>query len=185
MGYDKALELAWKEIEGLADESRLSVKLLSDTYEIQIPSRSIVSVSCNVPAKEHISIILLHYVIRRFHLKALPEPTGEWVDFNQLEGGEGYYPAFKKRTIDQLIRKFGDDPGGLLRAGERFPSKRSATGDAGVIFYPLEYVPIMLTIWKADEEFGSDANIVFDKDISAIFCTEDIVVLTEFLTHQL
>jgi len=38
---------------------------------------------------------------------------------------------------------------------------------------------------KADEEFGPDANILFDKNISGIFCTEDIVVLTELIVHLL
>jgi len=32
---------------------------------------------------------------------------------------------------------------------------------------------------RGDEEFGPEANILFDKSITDIFCTEDIVVLSE------
>ena len=35
----------------------------------------------------------------------------------------------------------------------------------------------MILIWRADEEFGPEANMLFDESIKRIFCTEDIVVL--------
>ena len=53
----------------------------------------------------------------------------------------------------------------------------------GIIIHPIQEVSILITISKADEEFGPDANILFDKNISDIFCTEDIVVLTEMVAH--
>ncbi len=185
MGYQKALELAWEDIRAISDQKRLSVDLLSDTYEIDVDSKTIHSLSCNIPAKEAESIILLHYIAKKIRLKGIPEPSGQWIDFNQLEGGEGYFPAFKKRTIDRIRKKFGQAPEGLLTASERFKSGKGTSGDVGIVFYPLENVPIMISIWKADEEFGPEVNIVFDRDIPAIFCTEDIVVLTELLVHRL
>ena len=64
-------------------------------YTIDLDKRTILSDSCNVPAKEYVAIILLHYLARKTLLKGLPPPTGEWIDFKELDGGEGYYPAFK------------------------------------------------------------------------------------------
>ena len=46
-------------------------------------------------------------------------------------------------------------------------------------------VPILVTIWKADEEFKAEANLLFDRSIRGIFCTEDIVVLAELVARAL
>jgi len=185
MGYTEALEKAWSEILSLTEEKRFSVKLLADEYDINSEDKKILSVSCNVPAKDYTSIILLHYLIQKAKLKTLPGPTGSWIDFRQLEGGAGYYPAFKKRTIDVILRKYGSRPETLLDAANRFCAKKVQIGDLGLVIEPLERVPFLITISKGDEEFTPDANILFDESATKIFCTEDLVVLTEIIVHSL
>lgn len=184
MSYAAAIEKAWADVSQ-SSQKTFSIKLLSDTYEIDIVRKQVLSASCNVPAKDYVTIILLHYLAQKLALKTLPAPAGEWIDFNQLEGGEAYYPTFRKRTIDRVIKKYGQKPEELLKAAQRFQSKKGPVGDVSVIIYPFEEVGILMKMSKADEEFGPDANILFDKNISKIFCTEDIVVLTEILVHQL
>ena len=43
----------------------------------------------------------------------------------------------------------------------------------------------MIKVSRADEEFGADAAILYDRSIERIFCVEDIVVLTEIVVHAL
>ena len=185
MAYAQALEKAWDDVLNSAGERNFSVKLLSDVYDIDVNKKQILSESCNIPAKEHISIIILHYLIQKLKTGIVPAPGGEWIDFNQLEGGDGYYPAFKKRTIDRILKKYGKRPDGLLKAAGRFPASRVDIGDVGIVISTFENVPILITMSKGDEEFEPAANIVFDKTISQIMCTEDIIVLTEFIVHSL
>ena len=185
MGYQPALEKAWNDLSAATDKKNLSVPFLSDTYDVDIGSRQVLSTSCNIPAKDYVAIILLHYLTQKIAFKKLPEPAGEWIDFTRLEGGEAYYPIFRKRTIDQIIAKFGDSPGELAVSAARFPTKPAAFGEAGVVIYPFEEIGILITLWKGDEEFGPDGNILYDRNIPKIFCTEDIVVLTEIIVHKL
>ena len=186
MGYQQALEKAWDAFSGLPHKGEsASVMLLSDTYTINFKTNTILSDSCNVPAKEHVSIILLHYLANKLGPKALPPLTGEWIDFNEIEGGEGYYPAFKKRAIDRVVKKYGSNPDSIKAALDRMPAEIADKGDVGIIIHPLKEVSILITLSKADEEFGPDANILFDKNISKIFCMEDVVVLTEMVVHLL
>ncbi len=185
MSYQQAVEKAWQDVRGLTSKERFSVKFLSDTYDIDLGSKLIMSASCNVPAKDHVAIILLHYLARKLTFGRLPEQSGEWIDFNQLEGGEGYYPTFKKRTIDHVVSKYGSDPEALVKAAERIPAKRADLGDVSVVIYPFEEVGILVKMSKADEEFAPSANILFDRNISRVFCTEDIVVIAEMIAHQL
>lgn len=186
MGYQQALEKAWNAADNLPKGGKpVAIKFLSDTYTVDLTKRTIFSDSCNVPAKDYVAILLLHYLARKLGTKPMLRLTGEWVDFNALEGGEGYYPAFKKRTIDRLVKKYGANPDSIKSAVVRMPGEEAPKGAAGIVIHPFSEVSILITMSKADEEFGPDANILFDKNISDIFCTEDIVVLTEMIVHQL
>lgn len=185
MGYQQALEIAWDDIAELAGLDTLTVRFLADEYAVDTGSRSVLSLSCNTPAKDYASIIILHYLIRKLRLKELPEPAGEWIDFKELEGGEAYYPTFKKRTIDRVARKFGLDHAAFLASAGRYPSRKASVGDTCAVIETFKYVPVLIALYKADDEFGPGANILFDKDIGAIFVTEDVVVLTEILVHSL
>jgi len=185
MSYVQALDKAWNEVAALTAEKRFSIKLLSDIYEIDLDRKIAMSSSCNAPAKDHTTIILLHYLAQKLTFKTLPEPAGEWIDFNQLVGGEGYYPTFKKRTIDHVVKKYGRNPEDLLRVTQRMPAKVANFGDVSVIIYPFVEVGILIKISKGDSEFGPDASILYDRNIARIFCTEDVVVLTEIIVHQL
>lgn len=168
MGYGQALAGAWGSIGRLKVKGRFEVKLLSNIYTIDTGTSSITPEPTKAPPKEYTSIILLHYLARSLSAEKLPEPTGEWIDFRQINGAEGYYPAYRKRTIECLIKKHG-------RLAE----------DIKRIVRVLEGVDFMIKVSRADEEFGADAAILYDRSIEKIFCVEDIVVLTEMVVHSL
>lgn len=179
MGYEVALAKAWLELENLNREAKGSVRFLADEYEVDLENKRVLSFGCNVPAKDHIGILVLHYLIQK--LKGISPVTGEWISFHQLPGGQGYYPAFKKRVIAPIVRKYGANPEALFELTERFRAKRVQLADISVVVNALDSVPVLITFSRADEEFGAEANVLFDKNIEDIFCTEDIVVLAEFI----
>lgn len=183
MVYADAFVKAWSELEKITKDKNHSVRFLSDEYSIDLKRRSILSVSCNTPAKDYLSLLILHYLIKR--LGALPSVAGEWISFKQLEGGEGYYPSFKKRVIDTIVRKYKDNPQSLLELVERFKAKKTQLADISIALEPFTGVPLLINFWRGDDEFGPDANVLFDKSISEIYCTEDIVVLAELLAHSI
>ncbi|MCQ9208040.1 MAG: DUF3786 domain-containing protein [Omnitrophica bacterium] len=182
MKYVAAISKAWSELEQSDSQRKYSLRFLADTYSIDSENKSVFSASCGVPAKPYYSILLLHYLVRK--LKGLPRIKGEWVSFKEL-GGEVYYPTFKKRVIDTIVRKYQDKPEALLQLSERFPAKRAQLAEVSIVIEVLERVPILISFWRADEEFGAQANVLFDQSISQIFCTEDIVVLAEILAHSI
>ena len=182
MGYEVALSKAWLELENFTKVKAISIKFLADEYSIDLENKRVLSLSCNVPAKEYVSILILHYLIKK--LKGLPLTTGEWIEFRQLEGGLGYYPTFKKRVIGTITRKYGSKPDELLKLTERFDAHRVELADISIVVEVLENVPILIELWKGDDEFGPEVNVLYDKSIKDIFCTEDIVVLSEVLAHS-
>lgn len=183
MKYNTALLKAWLGLENATQDKKHSLLFLTDEYSVDLAGKSILSLSCNVPAKPYLSILILHYIMKR--LNGLPELTGEWISFKQLSGGEGYYPAFKKRVIETIVQKYKDTPDTLLKLVERFKAKTTQTADFSLVLDTFDNVPILINFWKGDEEFGPEANVLFDKSITGIFCTEDIVVLSEIVAHSI
>lgn len=183
MGYEVAINKAWEELAGLGLIENASVKFLADEYSIDFKARKLVSFACNVPVKDFPSILILHYLIQK--LKGLPKLTSEWLTFRELSGIEGYFSAFKKRSIDPVIRKYGSNPSGIFAALERLPAKKVNAADASIVVEAFEEVPVLIKVWRQDEEFASDASMFFDKSVTKIFCTEDIVVLASLVAASI
>ena len=183
MGYDVAINKAWEELAKLNPAKTLSVKFLADEYSVDLENKRVISLSCNAPAKDFTAILILHYLIQK--LKGLPALTEEWLTFREFSGIEGYYPAFKQRVIEPIIRKYGSSSQGLFSVLTRLPAKKVDLADAAIVLDVFEGVPTLIKLWGKDEEFAADANVLFDRSISAIFCTEDIVVLAGVIASQL
>jgi len=183
MSYEIAINIAWNELAKLNPQGNLLVKFLADEYSIDLQAKRVLSLSCNVPAKDFEVILILHYLIQK--LKGLPQVRGEWLTFREFSRIEGYYDAFRKRAIEPIVRKYGRNPEGILTTLGQLPAKKAEGGDLGIIVEAFEGVPVLIKLWKADEEFGPDANMYFDASITHIFCIEDIVVLAGIVAASL
>ena len=183
MSYDVAINKAWEELDKLKPPKFISLKFLADEYTIDLESRKVISLACNVPAKDFVAILILHYLAHK--VRGITVLTGEWFSFKELSGVEGYYPAFKKRALEPIVRKYGQNPEKLLDVLERLPAKKVDQGDIGIVLDVFEGVPVLVVLWRGDEEFGPEANMLFDKSVTSIFSTEDIVVLAGLIASQL
>jgi len=183
MGYEVALRKAWDELAKVGLSQGKTVKFLADEYALDLESRRVMSLSCNAPAKDFSAILILHYLVASS--RGLPALSGKWVSFKEVAGVEGYSGAFRKRVIEPVLRKYGNNPEGLLSVLERFPGQKASEGDVGIILEVFKGVAAMILLWRADEEFGPEANVLFDENIKKIFCTEDTVVLAGMIAGAL
>lgn len=175
MSYDPALKRAWLQLSSLK-KSR-SVRFLNEEFLVEPDSRQVLSGS-GIPAKDFISILILHYLAVRE--QGLPGLTGRWLSFQELDGGEQYYPAFRKRSLD-IILSAGDKVfESLAHTEKRGMSVSRGDANVSVRFDAFEGVPVQVVLWKGDTEFPAEASMLFDSSIRAIFCTEDVAVLAGF-----
>jgi hypothetical protein len=127
-------------------------------------------------------IIILHY------LNGAQEegPRGDWISFQDIPSARFYLDAFNRRVKSPLIAAFGDHPDRLLSvAQELFGATRASIGDMSVQIQALPKVPIILVIWKGDEEFSSDGTLLFDRSIKDMLSAEDISELTSQIVYPL
>lgn len=182
MGYTAALNKAWDDLEELQPGSKVWIDLMDRSYEINVQDRKIASLSA-APVEDFLAILLLHYLIGMEKKKF--SPAGEFVSFKYVEGGAFYYPAFREGVINPILKKFGLDPDRLLVVLDRLNGNRIEEGDLAVELQTFKGIFVRIIIWKADKEFDPEATILFDKNLTNIYSTEDIAVFLRFVVHNL
>ncbi|MDH4163921.1 MAG: DUF3786 domain-containing protein [Nitrospirota bacterium] len=183
MNPEAALKKAWDLLGESNPLKRLSVRFLSHEYLVDLDTRSIVNPSTGASAEDGLGLLILHYLARR--ASGLPPQTGAWLSLSELSVATGFDNAFKKQAIAVLVDKYGCDPQGIYRVLERAPGRKLVQADAAIVVEVFEGVPALIELWTADDEFGPDANLLFDRNVTGIFCSEDIIVLAEAVARNL
>jgi hypothetical protein len=127
-------------------------------------------------------ILVLHYLEKA---SGIP-PTGQWISFAETPGGTFYHPVFLLRGKAPLVRHFGKETQRLLTlAADEMGGTPLNLGDVGVRIQAFPRADVGLVLWKGDEEFPPEGNILFDSSITGYLPVEDIVILAETIVWKL
>jgi hypothetical protein len=105
-------------------------------------------------------------------------PSGRWIAYRDLPGGMFYAQAFHGYAEIHLVRELGDE--GLeafCRAAERLGGERIEIGNAGYAFRILPRVHLAAVYWLGDEDFPSQASILFEDSATHYVTTDGLAVL--------
>ncbi len=138
-----------------------------------------VNAAGEIPLTEQ--ILILHYL-----LKSTGEPlTGNTIDFRQVPEGSFYWSAFVSRAKKPLLETFGSDLELYRQVAAQMGGERLELGDAAARFLAFPLVPVTHVLWRGDEEFPPEANILFDETIARHLPTEDIAALAGASVYRL
>ena len=197
-GYNLAYELAGEQLAKLDDieqqchksgaqykmidsKKLILLKYLNRSYEVTLPDVEISPVDSQdkVPLRD--KILILHYLTQAKGTKMANRMTA----YKELPEGANYFPTFYKRAIKPLLDHFGKEPHRLLDTARVLGGYKADYGDVAVTINAFSRVPITLVLWRGDEEFAPEGNILFDSTISDYLTTEDINVLCETIAWRL
>ncbi len=191
--YINAKKLAVEELSGKSPEdiaSRtgfeivlencLSIPFLNRIYNVSFPEfdfEDVEDAEKEVPIQEQ--VLILHYMLgKKISI------SDQWVAYREIPGASFYFSAFAKRAIDPLKNVFGNNTSAFKKAAEILNGKVIEAGDAGFEYKLFPNVPIQLILYEADDEFPSEANILFDKTIKDVLTPEDIAWLAGMLVYK-
>jgi hypothetical protein len=113
-------------------------------------------------------------------------PSRRWIGFRELPDGTFYSRAFRGYTGIRLIRQL---EGGLLafrRAAEALNGEPiEQVGDAGYAFTVLPRLHIAAVYWRGDEEFPSQARVLFEDTAAHYMPTDGLAILGSHLVGYL
>lgn len=126
-------------------------------------------------------ILILHYLITA---KGTPN-TGKLIGFKQVPGGLFEYASLSREVLAPLLRHFGKEPERLVEAAANLGGSEVGYGDAAVSIKAFPNVPMVIVLWRGDDEFPPNASILFDSTVSDYLSTEDMSVLCERIVEKL
>ena len=150
------------------------VPFLGRLYRIQMPQVKIEDEEGGTPSRIR-EILILHYLIQATG----DDPGKKWVDFRSLPGGMNYYPVFKRRIIDPLVRLYGGEPEGLLQRYSSIGGRRVEVADVAVLIPAFPKVEVVFGLWRGDEEFPPRGVILFQEGVTQYLSTEDAIMVCQ------
>ena len=118
-------------------------------------------------------VLILHYLVSD---RPLPQ-AGEHVPFKALPDGTFYDGPYRKRSVERILRAFGDSPAALVESGVRIGGERADQGDASVRLKLFPRIDAYVVLHAADDEFPAEASILYSSTIAALLSLEDVAVL--------
>jgi len=175
---DVDFEEAAERIGASVSGERLAVRCLGKIFELDRMGN--LYSECHV--NPWVLLPLLNYVV---HSAGRPL-MHEWLPFRELKQARDWARFFNwrcERGIKQIVDEdpdlffdamslFSASPAGQT-SGEAF-----STADYAVTVYPMPRVPLMITYWRADEEFESNLILFFDRSAEVNLGAESIYMLT-------
>ena len=198
LAYEQAYTLACEELAKIDDIEQQSlrrgtkyletgsgkliiIEYLNRTYQVSLPEVEISLTDSEelVPIQD--KILLLHY----FNGAKGTLASSRVISFKEIKEGVVYFPTFFKRAIKPLLDNFSQEPNRLIEAASKLGGVPADIGDAAVTINAFHHVPIIFVLWRGDEEFPPEGNIIFNSNISNYLPTEDIIVLCQNIAWTL
>ena len=132
-----------------------------------------------IPIQE--KVLILHYLNRATGSR----PNEDWIAYREVPDGSFYFAAFTGRAINPFKGTFGENSEILRELAPILEGKPIPESDIGFIFTPFPYVPIKYLLWKSDDEFPPEANILFDRTVQEYLSAEDIAWLAGMVVYRL
>jgi Domain of unknown function (DUF3786) len=174
-------------VTGRDKESRKTLVLnaLNQKVSITWPDFTFVSEKPEEEIPIQQQILYLHYLCGAWSSKGA-KATGEWISFQEIPDGRFYMDAFQRRAKNPMVMTFGEKPDLLLKvATELYGAVPFDQGDVSVVVTALPLVPVALILWKGDEEFPPEGNVLFDRSIIGVLSAEDVAWLSGMVVYPM
>ena len=100
--------------------------------------------------------------------------SGNLTSPREVDGGLIFAQGSHVLPVDRLIEKYGNDVESLVKKGISLGGEYMNYGDASIRLFPFPKVPVVLLIWKSDEEFPARVDVLFDSTCSEHLPTDII-----------
>ncbi len=165
-----------------SSENTFRIPFLDRVYQVGYPQfefKDQAAEDKEVPLQEQ--VLILHYMMTR----EMPSPARHWISYREIPGAAFYFGAFVKRAVEPLKKVFGNNIIGFTKAAQKLNATEIDSGDAGFEFRVLPAVSLQLILWRGDDEFPAEANILFDQNIGQILSPEDVAWLAGMVVYRL
>lgn len=129
--------------------------------------------------RDYLYLFLLHYLM---NAKEIPL-SGQWVSEKDITGGAAFFRGPHTLPTQILAQAFGKDLQAFLDAGKRLGGTSLPMADAAFSFEITPKIPVAVLLWLGDDEFESEAKLLFDKTVEQHLPLDIIYALSVEICH--
>ncbi len=112
-------------------------------------------------------------------------PAREYVSYKNLPGAAFYYQPYRKRGTARILKAFGDRPRDVVEASSVLGGVEHDMGDVSVLLRVFPRIDAVLVLYRGDEEFPPEAEILYRYDVARYLSLEDVAVVSGILAGRL
>ena len=195
--YKVAYNTEWsklKKLDPLEIAKRLDVKyddenkqfivpFLNKDYILDIEHETIYRKDDNFVPSIDDSIIILNYLT---YSSTNIEIHNKWVTLKEIpNGGVMFFPAFQNMTVKMLIKRFKDNIKEFEENALKLGGEKINFGDNAYKFKVLTKISICVVYWEGDEDFSSNASILFNPSIQHLVHIETVIGIGMCVANKL
>jgi hypothetical protein len=167
-------------------DGALCLQLWDEPYRVRLPGFGVERVDTTDLPTDFTQALLLTYL---FMSDGTP-PLDGWITYRDLPDGMFYAQAFRGYAEVRLVRELG--AGGIAafcRGMERLGGQPETVGSgAGNAAYALQVLPrirLAAVYWLGDEDFPSQASVLFQETAPHYLSTDGLAVLGSHLVNRI
>lgn len=150
------------------------ISVWNHEYKIDPKNRTVLPVSNTIAAyKDYMNLVVLHYLLTAKETL----PAGTWVSEKDITGGAAFFRGPHLVPSHLMVKTFGDDLSAFKIACEKLNGKPIDLADAAFLFEITPKIPVAVLYWQGDEDFPSEARLLFDPTIEEHLALDIIFAL--------
>jgi len=130
---------------------------------------------------EYWHLFILYFLMKSKNLN----PSGTWVSEKDIPGGATFFRGPHTIPTNLIAKRFGEDIDRFKRACENLKGIPLEMADAAFLFHITPTIPVAVLFWQGDEDFPSEAKLLFDRTIEQHLPLDIIYALSVEVCHAL
>ena len=167
----------------LDDDGALWIQFWGESYRIPFPDLSVRRAYADESPSDLDQALLLAYLATADGVS----PSGNYVSYRDLPDGMFYAQAFRGYAEMRMVREL-ERQGGIEAFGRKaraLGGEPLGVGSVGYSFQVLPCVRLAAVYWLGDEDFPSQASILFEDTASHYMSTDGLAVLGSHLVNDI
>jgi len=157
----------------------LSISFMGHAYQVTLPGLIVSAEEGGAEPTPFAEALFLSYL----DMADGAPPAGEWIAYHDLPGGMFYAQAFRGYAENRLARACTLPA--FCRAARTLVGEPIEIGSAGYAWDVLPRVRLGAVYWEGDEDFPSQASVLFDRAATHYLTTDGLAVLGSRLVDAL
>ncbi len=143
-------------------QNQYIVKIWGHNYIVRAHSNEIMPEEKGMPAyKDYFYLFILFYLMKS---KDLPV-SGQWVSEKDITGGAAFFRGPHTLPTNDIAQIFGNDLDKFKKRCEALSGTPIDMADAAYSFKIANNIHVAVLFWYGDDDFESEAKLLFDKTI--------------------